>query len=81
MPRQRSVISCSSIKSKQAVQLFKVRDSDFYAWNEIIRKVNGNLNRKVVYVCAEHFSNDDLITHYNGPNDLEKVKLRILHNI
>ncbi|KAL5236912.1 hypothetical protein ACI65C_004322 [Semiaphis heraclei] len=78
MPRQCSVISCSSIKSKQAVHLFKVRDSDFYAWNEIIRKVNGNSNRKVVYVCAEHFSNDDLITHYNGPNDLEKVKRHLV---
>ena len=81
MPRQCSVISCSSIQSKQAVQLFKVRDSDFYAWNEIVRKVNGNSNRKVVYVCAKHFSNEDLITDYNGPNDLEKVKSRILHNI
>jgi len=81
MPRKCSVISCSSSKKKPTVQLFKVRDSDFYAWNEIVRKVNGDSNRKVVYVCIEHFSNEDLITNYNGPNDLEKVKSSILLNI
>ena len=67
--RQCSVIYCSSFK-RNPEQLFKV----FYTWNEIVQKINGSSNRRVAYICAEHFSNEDSITTYNGPNDSEKVK-------
>jgi len=43
--------------------VFKVRDSDFYSWNEIVRKINGSSVRET-YVFAEDFFNVDLITTY-----------------
>jgi len=40
-------------------------DYNFDARNKIISEVNGNYSRKITYVCAEHFSNDDFITNYD----------------
>lgn len=69
MPRQCSVILCKSLK--QNVTLFKVPAADFHSWNEIIGRINGAYNKnKVTYVCAEHFSEDDLVATYSGPKDL-----------
>lgn len=71
MSRQCSVISCSSSKKHPSVQLrlnfehsFKVHESDFHTWNEIIRKVNGHHKCKVTYVCTNHFNKEDLITTF-----------------
>lgn len=75
MPRQCSVISCKS-SEKKSVTLFKIRASDFDSWNNIIRKVNGNKKRKVTYVCAAHFTDEDLITTYSGPPDLDLIKVK-----
>lgn len=74
MPRQCSVISCKS-SEKKSVTLFKIRASNFDSWNNIIRKVNGNKKRKVTYVCAAHFTDEDLITTYSGPPDLDLIKV------
>ena len=73
MPRKCSVLECSSFKKKPHVTLFKVPSTDFYSWNAVIRKVNGNNIKKVNFVCAEHFAEEDLLKTYNGPKDLEKV--------
>lgn len=65
MPRQCSVILCKSLKDNQHVTLFKTPAADFHSWNEIIGRINGAYNKKkVIYVCAEHFSEKDLITTY-----------------
>jgi len=68
-----------SLKEKH-VTLFKVPATDFHSWNEIIVSINGAYNKhKVSYVCAEHFTEDDLITTYSGPDDLvRKYKIFIL---
>lgn len=31
-------------------------------------------NVKVTYLCADHFNKEDLLTTYNGYNDLEERK-------
>lgn len=68
MPRQCSVVSCKNVNH---VTLFKVPTDDFHSWNEIIRRINGVYNKnKVTYVCAEHFTEENLITTYSGPEDL-----------
>jgi len=60
-----------------------VYDYNFDARKKIISEVNGNYSRKITYVRAEHFSNDDFITNYEVPKcfsaDKEKIeKVRIL---
>ncbi|XP_022172247.1 uncharacterized protein LOC111035049 isoform X2 [Myzus persicae] len=77
MPRRCSVVKCTSFNKTSNVPLFKVYDSDFDAWNKIISKVNGHFLRKVTYVCAEHFCNDDFITNYAVPKCLSEDKEKL----
>lgn len=71
MPRKCSVINCSSVKKNPNINLFKVPKTDI-KWKEVIQKVNGN-TCPISYVCIEHFKQDDVISNYSVPNDVQVV--------